>query len=123
MLGRGLLEKAIEVIAHYEGLSIQEAVLTFAERKKMPQKSFCGPNKTYPAYDKKHVASSFKRLLQFGHRLPIEVRETIYKGLISRAKRYGVEHDPKKYKWGKQITETAYSPDAILEWFLEDLEK
>jgi hypothetical protein len=117
------LEQDVEVIANYEGLSIQEAVLTYAERKKMPQKSFCGPNRTYPSHDAKHVSNAFARLSQFGHRLPTEVRKKIYKCLVRRAKRYGVKHDPKKYKWGKYVTETAYDPDAIVEWFLDNIQK
>lgn len=118
----GDIKRDITVIAKYEGMTIEEAKLTYAARQKLPAKAFCGPNRSYPAHDAKHVKSALGRLSQFGHRLPAKVRATIYKCLVRRAKRYGVEHDPKKYKWGKHVSETAKYDvflDSILKWYLE----
>lgn len=120
------IEADVHVIAKYEGMTIEEAKLSYAARQKLPASAFCGPSRSYPAYDAKHVRNAFARLSQFGHRLPKKVRAAIYKCLVRRAKRYGVEHDPKKYKWGKHVSETAKYDvllDSILKWYLDTLKK
>lgn len=115
------VEQFVKIISVYEGMSIEEAKLTYAARKKLPKGAFCGPNRTYPANDAAHVRNAFARLAQFGHRLPPKVRAKIYGCLRSRAKKYGVEHNPKKYKWGKAVRETQRK--VIFEWYLEELER
>ena len=112
----------IEFLARAEGLTIDEAKLTYKARQKLPATAFCGPNKTYPAHDAKHVRNGFVRLSTFGHRLSKEVRARIYRCLRRRAKRFGVEHNADTYrwkadgspnpKWRKRINET-------VEWYLK----
>jgi len=116
------MDKAIEVIARYEGRTIEEATISFAARQRMPRIAFCGPNKTFQASDAEHVETAFSRLSRFGHRLPEEVRKQVYKRLVGRAKKFGVTHDPTKYKWGKYVSETAYEDrmKPILKWYFEE---
>jgi hypothetical protein len=97
-----------EVIAEYEGLTIQEAKLSYAARQKLPATAFCGPNKSYPAHDAAHVRNGLSRLSQFGHRLKPAVRARIHSCLMSRAKRFGVK-----------VNET-YNTNPIIAWFLEE---
>lgn len=97
-----------EVIAEYEGYSIQEAKLTYAARKKLPAEAFCGPNKSYPAHDAAHVRNGLTRLSQFGHRLKPAVRARIHACLVRKAKRFGVEVSEVK------------NVDPIVAWYLEE---
>ena len=117
------MQKDIEIIAHYEGMTIEEAKLSFVARQPLPRTAFCGPNKTFQASDSEHVKNAFSLLSQFGHRLPDEVRKQIYKRLVSKAKKYGIIHDPAKYKWGKYVSETAYEDrmKPILKWYFEEI--
>ena len=113
-----------EVISKYEGITIHEAYLSYAERKNLSSSAFCGPNMTYPSHDAIQVKNSFEKLAEFGHRLPEPVRQKIYESLVSKAKRFGVEHDPTKYRWGKYIVhEVARDYDGILDWFVDEFEK
>ena len=97
-----------EVIAEYEGYTIQEAKLTYASRQKLPAEAFCGPNKSYPANDAAHCRNGLARLSQFGHRLKPAVRARIHACLVRKAKRFGVE-----------VSETV-SMDPIVAWYLEE---
>lgn len=97
-----------EVIAEYEGYTVQEAKLTYAARQKLSADAFCGPNRTYPAHDASHVRSGLQRLSQFGHRLKPAVRARIHGCLVRRAKRFGV-----------QVSETS-NIDPIVAWYLEE---
>ncbi len=83
----------VQTIAKFEGLTVEEARLTYAARKKLPTRAFCGPNRSYPAHDAAHVRNAFARLSQFGHRLKPSVRARILACLKRRAKRFGVEHE------------------------------
>ncbi len=97
-----------QLMAEYEGIvDVQEAKLTYAERKKLPSNVFCGPNRSYPANDAAHVRSGLQRLSQFGSRLKPAVRARIQACLRSRAKRFGVT-----------VGETVQT-DAIVQWYLE----
>lgn len=98
-----------EVIAEYEGMTIQEAKLTYAARKKLPATAFCGPNHSYPAHNAAHVRSGLQRLSQFGARLKPAVRARIHGCLVSRAKRFGVK-----------VSETE-NIKPIVAWYLEEM--
>lgn len=96
------VERFIESVKLYEGLefvTFEEAKLTYARRQKLPASAFCGPDRSYPAHDAKHVRNAFARLATFGGKLPKATRAKIYRCLRSRAKKYGIEHDAKNYKW------------------------
>lgn len=107
------VEETIQFIGFAEGLSVEEAVLTYKRRQALPAGAFCGPNKSYPAHDKAHVRNAFARLSTFGHRLKPAVRQRIHACLLRRAKRFGIEH--KDCKWckggAKKVQET-------IEWFM-----
>lgn len=122
--------REIDTIVEYEGLTIQEAKLSYAERQKLPKTAFCGPDRSYPAYDAAHVRNGFARLATFGKKLPREVAKKIYRCLVKRAKKYKIEHDPSKFKWllgKKTVKETVEEMDKedekLLEFLDEELKK
>jgi len=118
--------REIAIIAEYEGLPIQEAKLTYAARQRLPATAFCGPEKSYPAHDAKRVRNGFSRLGTFGKRLPRAVALKIYRCLVRRAKKYKIEHDPRKFSWltgKKTVQETFQDEDARIEGLLKYLNK
>lgn len=96
-----------------EGFKFEEAVLKYKERKKLPSRVFCGPSRSYPAHDAKHVANTFARLSQFGGRLGKSVVAKIHGCLVRKAKRFGVEH--KGCKWCKKKEKV----EETVGWFKE----
>jgi len=119
------VEAEVKMIAKAEGRTIEEARLTYAERQKLPKSAFCGPDRTYPAHDAAHVRNAFARLARFGKRLDKAVALRIYRCLVRRAKKFGVEHDPSKFAWltGKKVEETAEQKriKKIMKWFEEEI--
>ena len=113
----------VKTISDYEGIEIQEAKLTYAARQDLPTSAFCGPDRSYPAQDAAHVRNGFARLSTFGGKIPEAIRKKIYVCLVRRAKKFGVEHDPKTYKWGKYVTEAKIETDVkkIVDWYLKEL--
>ena len=108
-----------ELIAEFEGYPIEEAKLTYAARKRLPKSAFCGPERTYPAHDARHVRAGLQRLSQFGKKLSPAIRKKIFRCLVRRAKKFGVEIDKEKFK--TLISETAESADAVVEWYVKQL--
>lgn len=107
------------IIAELEGLSIEEAKLTYAERQDLPKSSFCGPDRSYPAHDAEHVRAGLQRLSQFKSKMSAAVRKKILACLLRRAKRFGVEVDMSKFKFS-ETTEELHNEDLI-DWYLESL--
>ena len=106
-----LTEKEImQYLVDKEGVPFEEVALTYQQRKQLKQTAFCGPNKSYPAHDKRHVANAFARLSQFGGKLPRSTVSRIHGCLIRRAKRFGVEH--KGCRWCK----TEEVLQSVREW-------
>ena len=79
-----LVKQDYELIAEFEGLSIQEAKLEYSERQKLPASAFCGPNKTYPAQDAINVKKSLTKLSQFGNKLLHEGQTNITKHISNQ---------------------------------------
>lgn len=104
-----LIKADYEYIAEFEGITIQEAKLSYAEREKLPATAFCGPNKSYPAHDAAHVRNGLARLSQFGSKLKPAVKARIESCLKSKAKRFGVE-----------ITETKVDSKVLINWYLQE---
>jgi hypothetical protein len=104
-----LMKQDYELIAEFEGLSIQEAKLECSERQKLPPSAFCGPNKTFPAQDVINVKKSLSKLNQFGNKLLPAVRSRIEEGLKLRAKRFGIN-----------ITETKIDRTPLVTWYLQE---
>lgn len=119
--------REIQVIAEYEGYSIEEAKLSYAARQDLPASAFCGPDKSYPAENAAHVGNGFARLSAFGKRLPRSVALKIYRCLVRRASKFNVTHDASKFSWltGKNVEETFVKEDkdtkAKLEWLFREL--
>jgi hypothetical protein len=119
--------REIQVIAEYEGYSIEEAKLSYAARQDLPASAFCGPDKSYPAQDAAHCRAGFQRLSQFGKKMPRPIAMKIYRCLVRRAKRFGVEHDPKTFSWmmGNNVEETLAQDDIetkkVLTWLFKEI--
>lgn len=113
--------REVQTLIEYEGLNVEEAVLSYAARKKLPKTAFCGPDRSYPAQDAAHVRNAFVRLSTFGKKLPKEVAKRIYGCLKGKAKKFGVEHDPSKFAWlggKKKVSETS----SIVAWYLREMD-
>ena len=48
---------------------LEESVLSYQARKKLPASAFCGPNRTYPAQDAAHARNCLARASQNKARL------------------------------------------------------
>lgn len=119
--------REVETIAWVEGLSIEEAALSFAQRKDLSKTAFCGPDRSYPASDAKGVRAGFKRLAQFGKELPRGVALSIYLRLVKKAKKYKVRHDTSLFEWltGKSsveesVAEAEEEDKKIRDWLYEE---
>lgn len=84
-------ETILKAMQTFEGLSFEEAKLSYAKRQKLPSTAFCGPKRTYPAHDAAHVRNALARLSQFGGRLKKGVRARVLACLKRRAKRFNIE--------------------------------
>ena len=111
------------LIAEIEGMTIEEAKLTYAERKDLPKSAFCGPDRSYPAQDAKHVRAGLQRLSQFWAKIAPAVRKKILGCLLKRAKRFGVEADIKKFEEtvGEMIPTEELNKEAITDWYLQQI--
>jgi hypothetical protein len=111
------------LIAEIEGMTIEEAKLSYAERKDLPSSAFCGPDRSYPASDAKHVRAGLQRLSQFWGKISPSVRMKIYRCLLRRAKRFGVEVDKQKFEEtvGEAIPEDSMNKEAITDWYLKQI--
>ena len=95
--------KSTEYIHKYEGLEVEEAQLTYKQREKLPSTAFCGPNRSYPAHDKKHIKAGLQRLSQFWGKLPPTTRESLFRCLKRRAKKAGIEVSK---DWDKRLNKS-----------------
>lgn len=118
--------REVETIVWVEGLSIEEAALSYAQRKDLPKTAFCGPDRSYPSHDAKRVRAGFQRLSQFGKKLPRGVALSIYSCLKKKAKKFKIEHDASKFKWltGKKsveesVAEAEEEDRKLREWLYE----
>ena len=65
-----------------------EAKLTAAQRRRLPDSAFCGPNRSFPAHDKAHVLAGLRLLGRA--KVSAAVKARIRACLIRRAARYGL---------------------------------
>lgn len=107
--------KSVETIMEYEGLTFEEAVLSYKARQKLPASAFCGPDRSYPCQDAAHVRSAFQRLSQFGRKMSPALRKRIHSCIMRKAKKFGVKHKGCWICGGKKFKETV---DETIEWFL-----
>jgi len=98
--------KILKAMVDLEGLTIEEAKLSYAARQNLPASAFCGPDRTYPAHDAPHIRNAIVRLFTFK---PSGWRK-ILSCVCRRAKRAGIESE----KCGTKTEESK----AIVDWFL-----
>jgi len=96
----------MKAMMEFEGLSFEEAVLSYKARQKLPDTAFCGPKRSYPCQDVKHVRNAFARLSQFGRKMPEAVRKRVHSCIMGKAKKFGVEHKGCWICKGKKFKET-----------------
>lgn len=99
----------------YEGesLTIEEAKLSYAERKNLSSSAFCGPDRSFPAHDAAHVRNGLARLKNSKFSPAIKAR--ILACLRRRAKKYGIEVSE---------TEEIAVPenrDEVIQWYLHEV--
>jgi len=58
-------ETVLKAMVELEGMTFEEAKLTYKARENLPASAFCGPNRTYPCHDPKRVRAAIQRLMQF----------------------------------------------------------
>lgn len=115
----------IRALEDLEGLEVSEAQLTYAQREKLPSDAFCGPQRSYPAHDAKHVRAGIQRLSQFGGRMSPATRSRIFACLKKRAKKFGIEisEDIAK-KLGTHVSESEeWNTDRWINWYEETIEE
>lgn len=119
--------REVETIAWVEGLSIEEAALSFAQRKDLPKTAFCGPDCSYPAHDAKGVRAGFKKLAQVGSKLPKGVALSIYLRLKKKAKKFKIGHDVLSFEWlvgeksvEESVAEAEKEDEKIRAWLYEE---
>jgi hypothetical protein len=99
----------------YEGenVTIEEAKLSYAERSNLPSSAFCGPDRSFPAHDARHVRNGLARLKKSKFSTAIKAR--ILACLRRRAKKYGIEVSE---------TENITVPenrDEVIRWYLKEI--
>lgn len=72
--------RLIDALITHEGLSEDEAVLSYGKRQDLPDTAFCGPDRSYPAHDIAHARNALARVAQFGNSaLQARVRACVYR--------------------------------------------
>lgn len=66
----------------------QEAKLTAAQRRRLPDSAFCGPNRSFPAHDKAHVLAGLRLLGRA--KLSAAQKARVRACLLRRARRFGL---------------------------------
>jgi len=99
----------------YEGesVSIEEAKLSYAERSNLPASAFCGPDRSFPAHDARHVRNGLARLKQ--SKFSSAIRARILACLRRRAKKYGIEVSESE---GIAVPEDR---DELIKWYLHEV--
>jgi hypothetical protein len=101
-----------------EGYTVEEAKLSYQERKDLPKEAFCGPGRSYPANDAVHVRNGLARLGTFGGKLSPKVRARILGCLKSRAKKYGIEvSEAEEMSIMALKEEKSMSDDEWIKWY------
>lgn len=83
-------EGVAEQLGARAGIIGMDKVLTSKSRKALPDSSFCGPNRSFPAHDAAHVRNALARLPQSTN-FSSEQKAKILACVRSRAKKLGVE--------------------------------
>lgn len=81
-----------EIISFTFAEDFDGAKLSYQERKKLPESTFCGPDRSYPVPDLAHVRNALARL----HFAPPSQRKSIHDCIIRKAKSLG---------WGEEEME------------------
>ena len=114
----------IRSMQELEGFTVEEAKLTYKQRKKLPNSAFCGPSRTYPAHDKAHIQAGLQRLSQFKGSMKPATAKRIFACLSRKAKRLGVEISEnvkkKLSKKGKKVEESLeWNDNAWIAWLFK----
>ena len=87
---------------------LEEAVLSYKARKKLPASAFCGPNRTYPAQDAAHARNCLARAAQNKAKLGAS-----YSRIVACCRR-----KLKSFGGGKSTEETVHN--EVVDWFLNN---
>jgi hypothetical protein len=103
--GCGILGSEIEEF-HADG-----AKLSYAEREKLSDSAFCGPDRSFPAHDAAHVRNGLARLSQSN--LSAEQKAKVHGCLASRAKKYGIEVESTTPEEGENAVEETTPTEEV----------
>ena len=103
-------ESILRAMQELEGLTFEEARLTYEQRQKLPDSAFCGPNRTYPCHDPAHVRNAIVRLMTFKPKGWMAILGRV----CARAKKMKIESATCE-KYGKAV----YKESKIFKWFVE----
>lgn len=109
-----MVETEEEWYSIYEGeaVSVEEAKLSYAERKNLSSSAFCGPDRSFPAHDAAHVRNGLARLKN-SHFSPA-IKARIMACLRRRAKKFGIEVSETE---GIAVPENR---DEVIKWYLHE---
>jgi len=100
-------EAVLKAMVELEGFKLEEAKLTYQQRKDLPAGAFCGPKRTYPAHDPAHIRNALSRLKTFK---PKGMKK-ILKCVCGRARRAKIESEVCK--------KAGFQEAKMIEWYLE----
>lgn len=83
-------------------IPVADAVLTGKARKQLPDKAFCGPNRSFPVHDAAHVRNALARLPQ-AKSFTTEQKAKILACVRSKAKALGVEVGADQLEFNKLV--------------------
>jgi len=95
-------EGVAEQVGYHAGIIVADKVLSSKARKALPDSSFCGPNRSFPAHDAAHVRNALARLPQSTN-FTSEQKAKILSCVRSRAKTLGVEVNQDSLKYDTLI--------------------
>ncbi len=117
-------ESYLNVLKLEDNMDNTDTKLSMEQRANLPDTSFCGPNKSFPAHDKAHVTAGLNLLgrVQFSDSTKDKIRADLYR----KGKRFGIV--PKENDVGKDFDilhrlEDEFIPEEITElnvWFKDN---
>ncbi len=95
----------------------EDAKLSYAARKGLPDSAFCGPDRSFPAHDAAHVRNGLARLNQSKGK----DKEKILSCLRSRAKKYGIKVATKVNSSESDVEEVTIIDTLLCDATIEDI--
>jgi len=108
------------------GFTVEEAVLTTEQRKRLKPSDFCGPDRTYPVPDALHARVALVYLLKNLKKMSKSTALKIFRCIVRKAKKFGVnisKQTREKFKRLEESFEEEADNELFIEWLLESYSK